>query len=396
MKMERVRLIDGLRGLSLFGILLANMLIFQYGMWGKDEISYFSLSYLDTEAYKFIKIVVEGSFMPIFTFLFGYSLIKLVESLRKKEVRERWHLVRRFLLLIVLGILHSTYIWEGDILFFYGLMGFFLFFFINRKVKTLIIWGAILFLLTSAMNYGVLEETKEQAEKLSTYITKTNDIYANGTYSEISYHRNNEMPPLFEEEFLMIFVIILAPFVTAPLFLFGMAAAKANLFTRPRTEQKWYKVGVVLLPIGLALKSAGVLLQENAWSAMLLNVGAQLLSVGYISLFALLFVAFSNSKVFLAFESVGKLSLTNYIMQSVICTSVFYGYGLGLFGKLGMLNSIILGLGIFVIQSVCSFLYLKKFRRGPLELLLRIGTNFSLNGSVRIRKKVKLENTPSS
>ena len=248
----------------------------------------------------------------------------------------------------------------------------------------------------------MLEETKEQEEKLSTYITKTNDIYTNGTYSEVSSHRNNEMPPIFEdgEEFLLIFVIILAPFVTAPLFLFGMAAAKANLFTRPSLEQKWYKIGVWLLPIGLALKGASVLLLENAWSGILLNVGAQLLSVGYISLFALLFIAFAHSKVFLAFESVGKLSLTNYIMQSVICTTIFYGYGLGLFGNFGMINSIILGLVIFALQCLCSSLYLKKIRRGPLEIILRIGTNFSWNGTVRKRKtrlkkskKIEIENT---
>ncbi|WP_370627229.1 DUF418 domain-containing protein [Psychrobacillus sp. INOP01] len=385
--MERVKLIDNLRGLSLFGILLANMLIFQYGMWGKDEISYFSLSDLDTGAYKFIKIAVEGSFMPIFTFLFGYSLIKLVESLRKKEVRVRWYLVRRFILLIVFGILHGTYLWEGDILSFYGFMGLFLLIFINRKKKTLIIWGIVLFLLTSAMGYGILEETKEEIEKLSSYIVKTNNVYTNGTYAEIMDHRNNENPLLFEDEFFILFVMILAPFMTAPLFLFGMAAAKGNFFTRPNLEQKRYKIGAILLPIGLALKACSILLQENDWSAILLNVGAQLLSLGYISLFALLFVSYSNSKIFRGFESVGKLSLTNYIMQSVICTTIFYGYGLGLFGDLGMINSIILGLIIFVLQCICSSLYLKKFRRGPLEIILRMGTNFSWNGAVKQRKK---------
>ncbi|MCK1997114.1 DUF418 domain-containing protein [Psychrobacillus psychrodurans] len=387
MKMERVRLIDSLRGLSLFGILLANMLIFQYGMWGKDEISYFSLSDLDTGAYKFIKIVVEGSFMPIFTFLFGYSLIKLVESLRKKEVKARWHLVRRFILLIIFGTLHGTYLWEGDILAFYGFMGFFLFLFINRKKKTLIIWGIILLLLTSAMGYGVVEETNEELKELSSYIVKTNDVYTNGNYTEIMDHRNNESPLFFDDEFFLLFVMILAPFMTAPLFLFGMAAAKGKLFTRPSLEQKWYKIGVVLLPIGLALKTSSILLLQNDWSAILLNVGAQFLSLGYISLFALLFVSYSNSNVFHGFESVGKLSLTNYIMQSVICTTIFYGYGLGLFGNLGMLNSIILGLVIFVLQCVCSSLYLKKFQRGPLEVILRMGTNFSWNGAVKKRKK---------
>ncbi|TQR17507.1 DUF418 domain-containing protein [Psychrobacillus vulpis] len=399
--MERVRLIDSLRGLSLFGILLANLLIFQYGIWGKDEISYFSLSSMDAGAYKFIKIVVEGSFMPIFTFLFGYSLIKLVESLKSKNVKVKRHLVRRFIILMVFGILHSTFLWEGDILTFYGLMGFFLLMFINRKKKTLIIWGIILFVLTNAMGYGIYEETKEEKEKLSSYIVKTNDIYKNDTYSEIKYHRNNEDPLLLENEFFILFVLILAPFLTAPLFLFGMAAAKGNMFTKPHLEQKWYKVGALLLPIGIGLKSVSILLQENAWSSILLNVGAQLLSIGYIAAFSILFVSLSKSVVFRGFESVGKLSLTNYIMQTVLCTSIFYGYGLGLFGDFGMVNSIILGLVIFALQCVCSTLYLKKFNRGPLEYILRMGTNFSWNGSVKKKrpflkksKKVEIENTP--
>ncbi|ATP39016.1 hypothetical protein CSE16_02690 [Solibacillus sp. R5-41] len=396
MDLQRVRLIDSLRGLSLFGILLANLLIFQYGMWGKDKISFFSLSNIDVGTYKFIKIAVEGSFMPIFTFLFGYSIIKLVESLKRKDVRVKWHLVRRFLMLMLIGILHSMYLWEGDILTFYGLMGFFLIFFINRKKKTLIIWGSILFILTSALGYGVYEETKEEAEKASSYIVQTNDVYKNGTYLEIKDHRENESPIPVEDEIFLLIAMIFVPFVTAPLFLFGMAAAKGNIFTRPHAEQKWYKVGSILLPVGLALKSVSVIYEENAWSAILLNVGAQLLSLGYIAAFSILFVSFSNSIVFRGFESVGKLSLTNYIMQTVICTTIFYGYGLGLFGELGMLNSIILGLVIFALQCVCSKLYLKRFRRGPLEHILRMGTNLSLNGSVKKKKaffkKMKREN----
>lgn len=399
MNLQRVRLIDSLRGLSLFGILLANLLIFQYGIWGKDKISFFSLSNIDVGMYKFIKIAVEGSFMPIFTFLFGYSIIKLVESLKRKDVRVKWHLVRRFLMLMLIGILHSIYLWEGDILVFYGLMGFFLLFFINRKKKTLIIWGSILFILTSAIGYGVYEDTKEEAEKASSYIVQTNDVYKNGTYLEIKDHRENESPLLVEDEIFLLIAMIFVPFMTAPLFLFGMAAAKGSIFTRPHAEQKWYKVGAMLLPVGLALKSVSVIYEENAWSAILLNVGAQLLSLGYIAAFSILFVSFSNSIVFRGFESVGKLSLTNYIMQTVICTTIFYGYGLGLFGEFGMLNSIILGLVIFALQCVCSTLYLKRFRRGPLEHFLRMGTNLSLSGSVKKKrtffKKSKKENLES-
>ncbi|MEG0385829.1 MAG: DUF418 domain-containing protein, partial [Solibacillus sp.] len=304
-----------------------------------------------------------------------------------------------FLMLMLIGILHSMYLWEGDILSFYGLMGFFLLLFINRKKKTLIIWGSIFFILTSAFSYGLIGESKEEVEKTSSYIVQTNDVYKNGTYLEIKEHRENESPLPVDDGIFLLIMLIFTPFMTAPLFLFGMAAAKGNVFTEPDAEQKWYKVGAVLLPVGLALKSVSVIYEENAWSAILLNVGAQLLSLGYIAAFSILFVSFSNSIVFRGFESVGKLSLTNYIMQTVICTTIFYGYGLGQFGELGMLNSIILGLVIFALQCLCSTLYLKRFRRGPLEQILRMGTNLSLRGSVKKKrtyfKRSKKENVDS-
>lgn len=88
-KQNRVGLIDGLRGFSLFGILMANMLIFQYGIWGKEEIAAYAMSSLDTGVIKLVKLFVESSFMPIFTFMFGFSLIKLKESLEAKGLKQK-------------------------------------------------------------------------------------------------------------------------------------------------------------------------------------------------------------------------------------------------------------------------------------------------------------------
>ncbi len=137
-KQNRIHIIDGLRGFSLFGILMANLLIFQYGIWGKDEIELYAISVFDTGIYKLVKILIESSFMPIFTFLFGFSMIKMKESLEAKGLGTKRYFARRFLLLLVLGTLHSEFLWEGDILGFYGMMGFFLLLFMNRKPKTLL------------------------------------------------------------------------------------------------------------------------------------------------------------------------------------------------------------------------------------------------------------------
>ncbi|WP_198936765.1 DUF418 domain-containing protein [Domibacillus epiphyticus] len=374
-----------MRGFSLLGILLANLLIFQYGIWGKDEIHIYSLSGVDLMAYKFVKVAIEGSAMPIFTFLFGYSMVKMMESLKRNGVKARRHFARRFLLLLILGLLHSFLLWEGDILSFYGVMGFFLLLFLKRSKKALLIWGTILLVLSFALGYGVVEETPAEKEKMSNYVEATKTIYANGTYTEIMEQRNNE-DPLIMPDYVYLILLLLSPFVTASLFLYGMYAAKSGLFTQPDKEKRMYQKGVLLVPLGLLLKSAAVLMPETDWTGVSGIIGASLLSVGYIFAFSLLYTWLPASKITTSFVQVGKMSLTNYLMQTVICTFVFYGYGLGLFGQLGVLNAIVFGIVIFLLQCMCSSWYMKRFRRGPIEQVLRMWTNWSWNGQIRMKE----------
>ncbi|ENQ3106741.1 DUF418 domain-containing protein [Bacillus cereus] len=376
----RVSTVDGIRGFSLLGILLANMLIFQYGIFGKDEINFYSLSVTDLGAYKAVKVLIEGSFMPIFTFLFGYSMIKMKESLERKGVKVKRYFVRRFFFLFALGLLHAHFLWEGDILSFYGLMGFFLLLFLNRKKKTLIVWGIILLVLTSLMGYGHMEETAKEKEKMSHYIEKTKKVYGSGSYAEIKDHRLNEDPLDLPDAFYL-FALLFLPFMSAPLFLFGMYAAKVNWFANPIKERSLYRKGIfIFLPIGLVLKLMPYLAPENDWIGVGDMLGKNLLSLGYIFLFAYFYTKLPKWMLRGAFENIGKLSLTNYLMQTVICTSIFYGYGLGQFGKMGMILSVILAIAIYATQAVASHYYLRRFNRGPVETLLRMWTNFSWNG----------------
>ncbi|WOV87428.1 DUF418 domain-containing protein [Sporosarcina oncorhynchi] len=391
MKQQRVHLIDGMRGLSLFGILLANLLIFQFGIWGKDDLT---LSPVDNGAYTFVKIFIEGSFMPIFTFLFGYSIVKMAESLKEKDLMVKRYFVRRFLFLILLGVLHGTFLWEGDILTFYGIFGFFLLLFINRKTKTILIWGLMMFVFTNAIlligaGFASGVKSTDEFSASASYLEKANEIYATGTYTEIYQFRNNE-DPLSDLPIALVFVIFtLSPIIMAPLFLFGMYAARVRLFTNPRDEGTSYlKATWILLPLGILMKGVGELAPINGWTDFLIGAGAPLLALGYISAFAYLYTKIANSIFMRAFESVGKLSLTNYIMQTVICTTIFYGYGLGLFGKLGVLNGIGLGTLIFVVQCIFSTIYLRYVPRGPLEFILRIWTNFSWNGHTKKKRTV--------
>lgn len=122
------------------------------------------------------------------------------------------------------------------------------------------------------------------------------------------------------------------------------------------------------------------------WAGSTHMLGGSLLSLGYIAGFAWLYAKYEKSFLMKAFESVGRISLSNYLMQTVICTTIFYGYGLGYFGKLGMIAGFFVCIGIYGIQLIGSYMYVQKFQTGPVEKLLRIWTNFSWNGKPKEKK----------
>lgn len=375
---KRVTFIDAMRGFSLLGILLANLLIFQYGMYGTNFIK--DLSFIDNTTLKFLQIFVVGSFMPIFTFLFGYSLIKLIDSTRRRKNKSRWTILRRATGLITLGLLHSLFIWDGDILLFYGLTMIFLVPFINRQPKTILLWAGLFFisstvaLIALSNNMGSLI-ANGPTPQMQNYLDTEKTILQNGSYSEILDFKHNAKDPFIEVDGLL-YAALLTPFAFAPLFLVGMALAKLHAFEQMASERKWYIRGILLIPLALLIKSLAVL-STSAMAQNILLLGGQLLALGYIALCAFLYDSKPVQKFIPYFEAVGKLSLSNYILQSVVCTFIFYGYGLGYFARLGIFNALLLGIVLFALQCVGSRYYLQFIKRGPLEAILRVWTNFS-------------------
>lgn len=385
---QRLAIIDGIRGFSLIGILMANMLIFQYGMFGMDELDHFKLSAGDEAANIWVKVVVEGSFMPIFMFLFGYSMIKMKNKLEENGGKVKRHFARRFILLIGLGFLHSTFVWEGDILLSYGFLGLMMMIFLNRKPKTLFIWAVTLLVLTSFLGLGSMMETPEEAERMDSYVQKANHIYADGSYSEIKDFRISGEDPLGLPDGAYILMILFAPFMLCPLFLLGMYAAKRNYFSQPGEEQKlylWY--ASLLIPIGLLLKSIPYILPNSPWAGVAEFLGAPLLAIGYIFAFAILYAKGVTPAFLKLFENVGRLSMSNYLLQSLICTTIFYGYGLGLFGQIGVLKGILLTVAIYSLQVVFSHFYLEIWKVGPFEKLMRVGTYLTWKGNTKKKAK---------
>ncbi|WP_077620729.1 DUF418 domain-containing protein [Bacillus sinesaloumensis] len=377
---KRVRLIDGLRGFSLIGILIANMLIFQFGMFGKDQMETYKALATDQASYIWIKVFIEGSFMPIFMFLFGYSMIKLSDKLQRSGKKVKRHLVRRFIILITFGLLHSFFVWEGDILFSYGLIGLFMIVFVKRKKKTILIWTISLFALFTSLGVIGATEEVEEPPNLHSYIQKEYDAYSNGGYWEAYDFRNSGEDPYGYPGYVYLIMLILMPLMVCPMFLFGMYTAKSGWFTHPSEEKGRYLTFVwIFLPIGLVLKTLPYLFPAYSWTESIYTIGAPLLSIGYIFLFAYFYTKEAFTLLTL-FENVGRLSMTNYLTQSVICTIIFYGYGFGLFGELGVLNGILLGIVIYLAQILSSHYYLKIWKVGPFEKIMRVGTYLKWTG----------------
>ena len=368
---KRLEVIDALRGFSLLGIIIANMLYFQYNSTIESMMDLDT--WWDQGAYYFTKIFVEGSFYPIFGFLFGYGLILFVQALENRDVSVKGPLWRRAIGLVLLGAVHIALVWDGDILLTYGAaLVFIILFFLKRRVKTWLVWAIILALLT----IPILFVKTIFIELLNGETAKVIEVLKNGSYLDVVKNRIGFSEDMYVLIFLLIglpfmfvFISIIGFFAVGTFVLFGMAAAKVELLQNVESKKQLLKKCALLVPVGLLLK-AFILLDHKA-ALLMSGLGAYLLAIGYIALFILLFVNAQDSKLMNSFASVGRLSLSNYLLQSIICTTIFYGYGLGLFGKLGVALGVVLAVVIYAAQVFISSVYHKRFKLGPAEWVLR-------------------------
>ncbi|TDM12825.1 DUF418 domain-containing protein [Macrococcus lamae] len=381
--MDRIKVVDSLRGFSLFGILMANLLIFQFGMYGKEYTEVYHIEGFSLWLIKGIKIFIEGSFMPIFAFLFGFGLIKLAESLKKRGLGVKRHVFRRGIGLLILGLLHALFFFEGDILTFYGPIVLLLVFLVNRSIKTLVITSVISFILLFGVGMQFPDLINEAVntmspdkltEKQHEYLLQQKEVYSTGTATDLLNFMMQD-DPFMGSDALLPLIMLIGLLLFFPVFLTGMIAAKSRFFETGMTVFK--KRMLICIPIGLLLNAAGVNFEESELALNAMLIGDFVLSLGYIVLFYYLYHRCTSRLLFNAFEAVGKLSLTNYIMQSVFHSWIYYSRGLGRFGDDDFVLSAGLALLFFVLQVVFSSLYMRFFKYGPLEYMLRAWTYLS-------------------
>jgi uncharacterized protein len=390
---ERVQIVDILRGFALFGILLVNMAFFihpfQTAVFPIDP----GTPWYDQAAAWLVKFLGEGKFYTLFSMLFGLGLTLLMSRIEARGGRFVPLYLRRLLVLLGFGLAHAFLIWIGDILILYAVIGFLLILYRKAKPRTLLIWAVILIALpiifTTAVN-GLVElgrSVPEGAEQIEiafaeveagfvTDLERAYRVYPVGTFSEITEQRIYDYSTMvFNYSFVMAFSIL-------AMFLVGVYFGKRQLFQNLEANRSFFtKLLLTGLLIGVpanlyyATRIGSTTLLNVSWEALSLQaaqmIGAPLLSLAYVSAFSLLAISPVWGQRLKVLAPVGQMALTNYLTQSIVCTTIFYGYGLGLFGQVGAAAGLGLTLFIYLLQIPFSHWWMKRFQYGPAEWLWR-------------------------
>jgi len=379
---ERILFIDLLRGMALFGILAANMRAFVAPLDAYGDIQALFHGRADVLAQWFIDAFIQGKFITIFSFLFGMGFAIQLSRAEARGVRFLSFYPRRLLALALFGLIHGILIWAGDILLTYAFSGAILLLFRNRKQKTLLWWAGSLFSLPivvptiflaiyfSRFRPSWMTPKPPDVQKFYTII----QIYAHGTVRQILAQNwvewKHALPALG-----------FAIYATA-LFLLGMWVWRSGIVQKlDEYKPVLKKVCAWCLPIGLAVNlftaTALAVMPRDRFSFLgfftqiLYFPGTHILAAGYVSGLALIFLDEDKRRMLLPFAAVGRTALTNYLMQSVICTLFFYHYTTGLYGRIGPALAFVPTVLLYSVQVVISNQWLKEFRFGPMEWLWR-------------------------
>ncbi|QWH53169.1 DUF418 domain-containing protein [Bacillus mycoides] len=373
---QRVEFVDAIRGFALFGILLVNITLIQFGLFANEKPTYI-FGKLDESANWFIQFFGTQNFISLFSFLFGLSIILLQKSIIAKGKKFFPTYIRRISILLLLGYIHGTFVWEGDILFAYGIVGIFLMMFINRKPKTLLIWASILLALIMFASYQS-EPTSNTFNDVAPYIEKEHKVHETGSYMDHINFRLTENPfdymginGIFGLVILSIFALIFM----SPLFLFGMYVGKKGWLFEidkhiPAVKKIWLITGI----FSFTIKILTMFVKHPILIMLQDSLTPVTMTFFYGSTIILLFHYKKVARLLTYMANMGKMSVSNYLAQSIIATTIFYAYGFGLYGKIGYFFGILLTIGIYTIQLFVSTYWLQKYRMGPVEYVWRLGT----------------------
>ncbi|WP_418128419.1 DUF418 domain-containing protein [Staphylococcus sp. HKU1] len=371
---KRVFELDALRGLSLFGILLMNILPFSFPY--DESFLPDKVDGVDELIIRIVTTLIISSFYPIFTFLFGYGLAIMFDHSVQRDYGYYPVIFRRLTFLLALGLIHGYFIFSGDILVDYAITGMIAVLLIKKRPKALFITAIVLFTVKIVLIaipkslFTWLNGRYDTANFTGTSISKFINTKQHGSYmSNIALNTYEKTMHILD------LVTFGAFFEFLPYVLLGMVAQKVNLIDYIRNNQrKAMKWGCTFLIIGYLVKLPYAIDYANqALSTLSTMLGGPLVATGYVLLFIILCQKSNFVRFISMFKYPGKLSLTIYLTQSIIFTLIYggLGFGFGLYDRLALYQSYMIAIVIFILQMILSYYYLKKFKKGPFEWIWR-------------------------
>jgi uncharacterized protein len=383
---ERIEVLDVLRGLAVCGILIGNLQWFSgYGMMPPSLAA--QTPFADRMTHFLVHFFVEGKFYSIFSFLFGFGFALQISRAEERGDKTASLFKRRLFWLLVIGLLHAYLLWAGDILSIYALMGFLLILFRRKTNGSLLKWAFVLLaipILTYILLY-ILFVAFVPPEALAKLDAAQLDMWnrAVATVPRSSYlqiltgYNLNYIAGRYAS---LIFEMRLPKLLA--MFLLGCYAYRRGFFQNLSSHQPFIRrVLLYSLVLGLVGNVAFAALAgteaplppspAGIAGVIAYAFGVPALALFFIALVATLWQKAAWQRVLAVLAPVGRMALTNYLLQTIICVLIFYGYGFGLFGRFGALAATLIALAVFLFQVLMSTMWLKYFRYGPMEWIWR-------------------------
>lgn len=372
---ERIEFVDILRGFALFGVLAFNMT----GFAGQNLDLRSLTGGLDKAAVVLLRFLIQAKFYTLFSFLFGWGMSVQMARARARDGRFVPLYLRRLVILLAIGVLHGVFLWQGDILTAYALLGFALLLFRKRSPGFVLAAAliALLFRFVLAAPGEGLDAFRAGWENLTAFMrhnTYPASLYATGSFMDVSRLRLQDLLAALSR--LLYYGDVFA------MFLLGLYVGKREIFQQ--IDRHLPLVRRVMwggLVIGAA--SNGVFVSTFLWPAWVPQAYGMFVAVGSRTLGAPAMMLFYVTAIILLsrqerwyqrlapLANVGRSALSNYLLQSVICSLIFYGYGLGLHGEVGPFWGLVLTGIIYYAQVQLSAWWFDRYQFGPMEWLWR-------------------------
>lgn len=377
---ERIAVLDVLRGVALLGILLMNIEAFA----GPLELAFTGIDThwqgIDYWADAFVYVFVQGKFFTLFSLLFGAGFAVMAQRAEAAGRDFAPFYLRRSAGLLLIGLCHALLVWSGDILVLYALASLPLLAcreaprsWLPWMGATVYLGGVLLMLLVGAMvSMATPQDLQKMLADAQQSIDQQRLVYGQGSWLQANGQRLHEFGVALGG------MIISGPQVLG-MFLLGSWFTSSGALAAPERFPRLYALlRWVALPLGLLLTLAGTYwkpyLQPGAYdlpttAAMaLVAIGAVPMCLGYLAWIVRWRVALRG------LAAVGRMALTHYLLQSLLCTLLFYHYGLGAFEQVPRAWQLLLALALFAAQVAISHVWLRRFRFGPVEWLWRAMT----------------------